>query len=99
MSERNGCGKGPGKVKTIFPLRLGIPQRARDSHFPTVPATTGSLPTKPLLNRMSYYDVCGNRKHLWPQVTFSYFQLPCHNPFKDLHFVVIAVTFSRDFTH
>jgi transposase len=27
-----------GKVKITFPLRLGIPQTARDSHFPTAPA-------------------------------------------------------------
>jgi len=31
-----------GNPKTGFPLRLEIPQRARDSHFPTA-ATTGSL--------------------------------------------------------
>src|SRR5260221_3494986 len=30
-----------GKPKTGFPLRLGIPQRARDSHFPT--ATTAAV--------------------------------------------------------
>jgi hypothetical protein len=31
-----------GKVtKTTFPPRLGIPQSARDSHFPTAPATAG----------------------------------------------------------
>ena len=31
-----------GKVQPTFPLRLGIPQKTRDSHFPTAPATTGS---------------------------------------------------------
>jgi transposase len=30
-----------GKPKTGFPLRLGIPQKARDSHFPTASAATG----------------------------------------------------------
>jgi hypothetical protein len=31
-----------GKVKKpTFPPRLEIPQRARDSHFPTAPATAG----------------------------------------------------------
>jgi hypothetical protein len=31
-----------GKVKkTTFPPRLEIPQTARDSHFPTAPATAG----------------------------------------------------------
>jgi hypothetical protein len=31
-----------GKVsKQTFPLRLEIPPKARDSHFPTAPATTG----------------------------------------------------------
>ena len=32
-----------GKPKAGFPLRLGIPQKARDSHFPTAPAATRSL--------------------------------------------------------
>jgi len=36
----------PGKVKKpTFPGRLEIPQRARDSHFPTAPTTTMSLLT------------------------------------------------------
>src|SRR6266849_1484733 len=48
-----------GKVKATFPLRLEIPQKARDSHFPTAPAATGSSPTSKLLTRMSYYEVCG----------------------------------------
>ena len=33
-----------GKVQPTFPLRLEIPQRARDSHFPTATATAGSPP-------------------------------------------------------
>src|ERR1035437_8539902 len=48
-----------GKVKATFPLRLEIPQKARDSHFPTAPAATGSLPPSKSTVRMSYYDVCG----------------------------------------
>src|ERR1700735_4713184 len=47
------------KVKTPFPLRLGIPQKVRDSHFPTASATTGSTPPTTGTFRMSYYDACG----------------------------------------
>jgi transposase len=32
-----------GKPRTGFPLRLGIPQKQRDSHFPTAPAAARSL--------------------------------------------------------
>ncbi len=37
-----------GKVKATFPLRLEIPQKARDSHFPTAPATAGPSPAPPI---------------------------------------------------
>jgi len=50
-----------GKVKTTFPLRLEIPQKARDFHFPTAPAATVHLSPSRLTVRMSYYDVCGIR--------------------------------------
>ena len=49
-----------GKVKATFPLRLEIPQKARDSHFPTAPAATVHPPASRLTVRMSYYDVCGD---------------------------------------
>jgi hypothetical protein len=40
--RRNAMGKPLcGKPRASFPPRLGIPQRARDSHFLTVVATTG----------------------------------------------------------
>jgi hypothetical protein len=42
-----GGEKGCGKVQPTFPLRLEIPQKARDSHFPTASATTGSSHTPP----------------------------------------------------
>jgi len=47
-SRRNSAGKKAvektlrGKVQTTFPLRLGIPQTRRDSHFPTASATAVS---------------------------------------------------------
>jgi hypothetical protein len=40
---------------------------ARDSHFPTAPATTERPPPSRLTVRMSYYDVCG----IWGQVSFK----------------------------
>jgi putative transposase len=42
-----GGGKGYGKAaprKTCFPLRLGIPHKTGDSHFPTAPAATEPSP-------------------------------------------------------
>ena len=48
-----------GKVKTTFPLRLEIPQRARDSHFPTAATATVHPPASKLKIRISYYDLCG----------------------------------------
>jgi hypothetical protein len=42
---------------------LGIPQKARDSHFPTAPAAIYP-PSSRLTVQMSYYDVCGT----WGQV-------------------------------
>src|ERR1019366_8052790 len=36
-----------GKVQTTFPLRLGIPQTRRDSHFPIAPAATVPSPAPP----------------------------------------------------
>src|SRR3974390_913060 len=47
-----------GKPKAGFPQRLEIPQRARDSHFPTAPAATASPAP------MSYHEVHGK----WGQV-------------------------------
>src|SRR3974377_1323724 len=48
-----------GKPKEGFPLRWEIPQRARDSPFPTPPAATASPAP------MSYHEVHGK----WGQVT------------------------------
>jgi hypothetical protein len=45
---------------------LGIPQKARDSHFPTAPAAIYP-PSSRLTVQMSYYDVCGT----WGQVMSS----------------------------
>src|SRR6266849_11207186 len=50
-----------GKVKATFPLRLEIPQKAQDSHFPTAPAATMSAPPDKLTVHMSDYEVCGVR--------------------------------------
>jgi transposase len=56
-----------GKPKTGFPLRLEIPQKARDSHFPTAPAATMTTPPSRSTVQMSYYDVCGIRGQVIPR--------------------------------
>ena len=63
--------------KPTFPLRLEIPQKARDSHFPTAPAATIYPPPSRLTVQMSYYDVCGVGGQVrWVRIEGHFVQIP-----------------------
>ena len=51
--------------------RSEIPQKTRDSHFPTASAATILPPAISSANRMSYYDACGK----WGQVKIGQIML------------------------
>src|ERR1700676_2761350 len=58
-------------------LRLRIPQKTRDSHFPTTPATTTSCPRRVSRGQTSYDPVRGARGHIssaykLPQESYEY---------------------------
>src|SRR5216684_38866 len=59
-----------GKPRTGFPLRLEIPPKARDSHFPTAPATTVYFPASPRGLKTKpgvlHYDWTKNRGQVKP---------------------------------
>ena len=65
-----------GKVrKTTFPPRLEIPQSARDSHFPTAPATVGSWSNRTyyVLQKPDLLTCYGQRVRFRP-MTYLFFQ-------------------------